>query len=383
MKKSIFKQAIPFILSFFILAACDSSEKSGSDIIQLSFQMDTVMIDPKDELVYLNNNLYGAKITQDRRYIYNYNWRDFAIEKVNLDDLVFDKRISLAKEGPNGVGDFVTDFLIVGNGQLLLSGRNNFFLVDEEGSLKEKVDFMLDPESGLLSSDFLGAHRIFNPEDLILYGVLMNWEENFYQISKVDLNNKAVEKFDQESFDKLKDYKVSFFMEGRPSGGYGPSVMVGESSEKIIFNMNVSNEAVSINKEDGTFQYHSFQSGLFPNLRKKPAKTEVESMEELQRIVTEMGSEIEFSSFFSDDSGNYYRFSYFNKPKVDEEEETSTVVFLSIFDEELNLTAESKVDLIDFRPSFFFFKDGRVWLFRNMDDEMGFLRLKVIKENFN
>jgi hypothetical protein len=380
MKYPPINQALLLILFTLTFSACDSSEISGSETFNLIFQMDTVMIDPKDELLFLNSNLNQAKISQDRQFLYNYNWRDMIIEKINLDDLTFEKGITLAKEGPNGVGDNISGIHILENNQLLLSGRNSFFWVDEDGNLIDKVDFMKMPESGLLASDFLGAQKIFNSEELILYGVLMNWEENLYQITKVDLDKKGIEKIDHESFKKLKDYRISFMMDGRTAGGYGPSVFVGGSPNNIILNTNISNEAISIKGQNSTPLFNSFESQLFPDLRKNPSKTEVESWDELRKLVREMENDIGFSNFIADDSGQFYRFSYFGKTKdVTDEEDPPVVVFLSIFDQDLNLTAESKVDQLEFRPSLFFYKDGRIWIFKNMDDEMAFVRLSIEK----
>ncbi|WP_194775156.1 DUF4221 family protein [Pararhodonellum marinum] len=366
------------ILFSIILFSCESDKEVKEFSDQMTFTIDTVMVDAKEEFLFLNGNLNMAKIDPQNRYLYNYNWRDTKIEKVNLDGLVFEKSIALAKEGPNGVGDYLSDFYVLENGKLLVQGRNSYFWVDEEGNLLEKVDFMNMEDSGLENSDFIGPQKIFNSNELVLYGYLMNWEEDLYQITKVDLDKKTVEKTDHESLLKLKDYKINMTIDGRLAGGYGPSVIVSGSPKKVILSTNVANEALTIQGLNGDPVYHSFQSELFPDLLKKPVKTQVESWEEIQEVVKEMRSEANQGKFFADQNGNFYRFSHKLKFSEDaEDSEPTAEVFLTIFDQDLNQLAESSVKDLDFQPEFYFYKDGKIWIFKNMEDEMGFIRLSI------
>lgn len=364
-----------------LLYSCDSGSEKKEFTDQMAFTIDTVMVEAKEEFLFLNGNLNTAKICPQNRYLYNYNWKDMKIEMVDLDELVFEKSIVLSKEGPNGVGGYLSDYHVLENEKLLLQGRNSYFWVDEEGNLLEKVDFMNMEDSGLESSDFIGPQKIFNSEGLLLYGFLMNWEEDLYQITKVDLDKKTVEKTDHESLQKLKNYKITMMMEGRMAGGYGPNVIVSGNSEKVILSTNVANEALTIQGMDGVPVYHSFQSQLYPNVLKKPGRTQVESWEEMREVVKEMTSEVNQGKFFSDQEGYFYRFSHKVKLSEDtEDNEPKAEVFLTIFDQDLNQLAESSVQGLDFKPEFYFHKDGKIWIFQNMEDEMAFIRLSVSKD---
>ncbi|WP_240477961.1 hypothetical protein [Cyclobacterium amurskyense] len=46
-------------------------------------------------------------------------------------------------------------------------------------------------------------------------------------------------------------------------------------------------------------------------------------------------------------------------------------------DKELNLIAEGTVPEMDRYPRFHFAKDGKLWLFENIEDEMGFVRFDI------
>lgn len=169
-------------------------------------------------------------------------------------------------------------------------------------------------------------------------------------------------------------------MDGRPAGGYGPNVIVSGSQKKVILSTNVANEALTMQGLDGVPVYHSFQSQLFPDVLKKPGKTQVESFDEMRAVVKEMRSEVNQGKFFADQEGNFYRFSHKLKFSEDtEDSEPKAEVFLTIFDQDLNQLAESSVKELDFQPDFYFYKDGKIWIFKNIDDEMAFIRLSISK----
>ena len=75
----------------------------------------------------------------------------------------------------------------------------------------------------------------------------------------------------------------------------------------------------------------------------------------------------------------YFRFSYLQEfaevdgNGVNEKAE----VYLSILDLDFNLVSETVVDGLDKRPNFHFAKDGKIWIFENIDDELAFVRLSI------
>jgi hypothetical protein len=52
-------------------------------------------------------------------------------------------------------------------------------------------------------------------------------------------------------------------------------------------------------------------------------------------------------------------------------------VVLSVYDFDLNVLGESELPQWNKIPKFHFVKDGKIWVFENIDDEMSFVRLSV------
>ncbi len=95
-------------------------------------------------------------------------------------------------------------------------------------------------------------------------------------------------------------------------------------------------------------------------------------------------AEINFQAPVWDEVNNrFYRFSYETVPGVitdsplfeSPEKRQISKIFLSVFDEEFNLIGESAVSQLDQVPNSVFAKDGHIWHYVNVDDELGFVRM--------
>lgn len=53
-------------------------------------------------------------------------------------------------------------------------------------------------------------------------------------------------------------------------------------------------------------------------------------------------------------------------------------MFISIFDKDLNLLAETLVPERTAPPKRHFLKDGKIWIFENIADELAFIRSKIM-----
>ncbi|NHE58879.1 hypothetical protein [Cyclobacterium plantarum] len=60
-----------------------------------------------------------------------------------------------------------------------------------------------------------------------------------------------------------------------------------------------------------------------------------------------------------------------------EENESETKVYLTAFDKDLNMLGEILVPQLRKKPARHFAKDGKIWIYEKMEDEMGFVRLAI------
>lgn len=115
--------------------------------------------------------------------------------------------------------------------------------------------------------------------------------------------------------------------------------------------------------------YELFNSKLTPNAKKVSERTTVNNIEEMMEIVEEAQKQVEFGNFLYDDkSDKVFRFTTDLDRMIGDSATFKNVI--TIFDSDLNQLHEEVVDFN--RPNFSFFKDGKLYSYVNVEDELGF-----------
>lgn len=82
------------LLLIFILIACGKRNNEGliSDTITIS--IDSVKVNAKDKILFLNSNLLQSDLSDDNKSLFNFNLSQHVIEQIDLDEMGF-LRLSL------------------------------------------------------------------------------------------------------------------------------------------------------------------------------------------------------------------------------------------------------------------------------------------------
>lgn len=92
---------LPILAIVFIFISCEKKQKE-LDGPKLAYTVDTVMIDPGDEILFLRYRLNSADISNDGKYLINFNMDDHTVEKINLDGLRLEQKLPFETDGPDG-----------------------------------------------------------------------------------------------------------------------------------------------------------------------------------------------------------------------------------------------------------------------------------------
>ncbi|QYH40442.1 DUF4221 domain-containing protein [Algoriphagus sp. NBT04N3] len=77
---------IYFLILFLISCGGDPEDSSSNQNLEISYEIDTVMVDSGDQLVYLQQGLRAADLTPSKGQLYNFNTNSFEIEVFDLPD---------------------------------------------------------------------------------------------------------------------------------------------------------------------------------------------------------------------------------------------------------------------------------------------------------
>jgi hypothetical protein len=382
------KQLI-FPLLIGLLVGCGGSDSGGnSDEVRFTFGLDTVMVNPGEEILFLNSGLSQAQLSKDKKYLYNFNHTDFSIEKINLDELKFEDKITLSREGPNGVGQFFMGFVLLDENSMLFRCFNQDNIVDWNGNKKHQFDFKKvgNERERISDKEHLFMPTVHPEQPQIYFGLVANWEEKSTTMVVLDLANDEIKRIDLPLFEKTKGFEIEF-NDGQMGFGIGTEKYINRVGGKLFVSAEISSEVFVYNQLTGEMEHRTFESELTANEKKGKHPNKFSDRKELEGIYKKIHEEIGFHAFHWDEKSDvYYRFSsqaIFSD--IGELRENQVVpspigakVYLTVYDKDLNQIAESRVPMLTKKPAFHFVKDGKIWLFENIGDEMGFVRLSIL-----
>ncbi len=371
---------------FLAVSACASKEEKKQAVSdQIRVSLDTVLVDSGDEFLYLQDYLYYSDLSIDKNYLFNFNSQDLVVEKIDLNQLRLEKRIQFEKEGPNGLSSSYPNFSILPDNNFLF-WTYHFYKIFDQNSLMVK-DMQLDK----ISAEYLGNTEYF-PRALYLdendsnrvVGLINHWETGVQFILDFDLASKTFEKIEVPELQKNLDYKIELLQDGTPAGGYGAVMYSLQVDREILISSSAFNEVQILDMKNDSVYIKKWNTPLVGSKKAYlPPITVERTSGELKDIVRKMEEEISYRGIVWDEKNQrYFRFSDRNHFGEDLNEYggyviTGADIFLSIFDKDFNLIAEAEIAELTKTPTTYFTKDGDIWMFENINDELAFVIVKI------
>jgi hypothetical protein len=374
---------LPLFLIFLFPCNPGTERDENLHFSHLSFSIDTVMVDPGDDIINLNGHLYVSAIHPSGTYLYNWDQTNFMLEKINLDKLILEDKIPFQKEGPNGVGSFVGWISMTDDDQIVISNYQDMSLFNLDG---EKIK-ALNLRKKNFEGDKLEDHENFNWKSILankgnqLYGIIGNYSGKNLQLGKVDFDSNTFSKYLLPEYDKLSDYMIRLNSPNR-SEIIAPPQFVNQYENKIIFSTSVFNTLMIYDISLDSLYRMKYANTLTKNSKTGKYRNEVETKEEFREISSKISKEVSFYEPLWDISTQkFYRFSNESLPTTtlaDGTPKFNNKIYLTIFDKDFNLLGENLVKELNIPPFIHFVKDGKIWIFRNIDDELAFIRLSIL-----
>lgn len=374
-----------YVPLFALIFGCGAGSENTeiTNFSNLTFSLDTVMVDPGNEIINLKNGLWISFIDPSASYLYNWDQDNSLLEKINLDKLVLEEKLEYEKEGPNGVGTYVSWMSLTDDDHFVFSNFEDIGVFNQNA---EKIrTYKLRGEQ--FEGDSLHEHESLNRRAIIanggndIYGILGNWTGKEYTFGKIDFHNKILKKHQLPDYEKLSDYSV-MIRSAEMVMISAPEQSVDRIDNNIIISNSVFNSLMVYDLKLDSIYRVDYNTNLTKSSKTGKYRNEVESEKEFQQVMGEINAEINFKKPIWDSKNKrYYRFSYENIPRdtpLEEGQKPKQKVYLTILDKDFQVLGESEVKEMDNVPNTHFVKDGKIWLYHNIDDELAFVRLSIL-----
>ncbi|EON75672.1 hypothetical protein ADIS_3892 [Lunatimonas lonarensis] len=377
------KQVV-FLLTLVVFVGCGGKQGGGDEALRFDVEIDTVMVNPGQEILFLNAGLYGAVLSTDKKYLYNFNHTEFSMEKIDLESLAFVRKIEVSKEGPNGVGQYFMGILPLDEERLLFRCYRQDNVLDWEAKKLRQFDFTKIGDDENKVSEEENFYSLVRMDDGLesFLGLANRYREKVTTAVHVNLTSNSAKRYEIPLFEKTKKFQIEI----GDGGSFGVQSYLVKEGGKAIVCSEISSDMYVYSPESDSFEAHTYHSELTAAEKTGTYPTTVGGIEDLAPVFRRMQEEIAFMPPRWDEINEvFYRFS-FNSVFDDsvEQPENSPIprasgakVYLTVYDKDLNMIAESFMPMISTRPPFHFVKDGKLWVFENIEDEMGFVTLSI------
>ncbi|AFL83775.1 hypothetical protein Belba_1139 [Belliella baltica DSM 15883] len=372
-----------FILFIIILASCGGkdAENTANSYADMTISMDTVVVDSGNEILMAATQSYSHNINDKVDRLYFWDIQSYNLEVVDLDEMVLLEKMPYEKEGPNGVGQYPYQMMLIGDDKVAFVEWNQIVIADMNGNLIKKVK--MDEE---WMKEGLGEKESLNPlgfsdDGNTLYCTISNFERLNSDIIQVDLENKTTKLIELPEYDKRENFRVTFKSE--EGGGMSmsmtyPSLSLDRHQDKLIFWSNAFNALYEYDPEADSLSYRTITNTLTPNEKSGTYQNDVSTLEAMSEVRLQIAQEVSFSKLFWDDQNKvFYRFAHYNLPKI-ADEAVKSKVFISILNNDFEVIGEKEVtEIFKSVPTAQFVKDGKIHAFLNVDDELAYIRMEI------
>jgi hypothetical protein len=336
-----------------------------------------------EDFIYLNWNLTSSDISTDEKYFYNFKTgaTPTGVEVIDLENLKLERVIPISLEGPNGIrSSYVTKVYMLPDDTFYLSDNYEVYHFDKEGN---KLSTMSYAKQEFEGEKLPGEKRIRLNENLspdgktlvALYGG-QKMDESVDGLAIFDLENKRVSYRPMGLFKELDKYQTTLYYEGtQPMSGSMAQIFLQPKGDTLLYSNSAQNKLYFYNLKTDSLTSKTFSSQYTSQEAKNNYPKRSDSEEEFRDITKEKSKEVNYGALFFDDQNDvYWRFA-----KEMDRMKGDTILFktvLTAFDPEFNQLHEELLPADFTLPYKYFAREGMIYLFLNIDDELAFVRLK-------
>ncbi|MCH7410658.1 DUF4221 domain-containing protein [Belliella sp. DSM 111904] len=344
--------------------------------------MDTIKIESKGRNLDLTRLMNISDLNSDRKSIFSYNEFDHSIDQIDLENQVILNNYPFEKDGPNGTGEHFYEFNALKGERFFVQSFEKSAIYDISGRLIQKVDWRNSKDSnGEKYAEFPRRQILVELENLLAFGLSYDDENREVNLDVLSMKDNIVNRLFLNS---KKSYSDLILAIDNTTLFIDPEVYLSWQDSTIIVSYEFSNEIILFDPKSNDLRFVDYNPTLTPKSVKPINVNSINSKEQLQKEFQHYLEQVKYYPPVWDDMGKqYYRLStkrifFEGKDEKSLVPETQKIkVFLSIFDSSFNLTKELEIKEFLYSNEKYFAKDGKLWVFHNFSDELGFIIINI------
>lgn len=374
MKKLFYLLLFPLILS----CGKETSENSESRNIleNLTFSVDTVVVNSKGRLLDLSMGMHNSSLSSDLSTFFHFDIKKTVINEVDLNRLELIGIHPFSTEGPDGVGFNPPRIQSLDNDRfLIVSTGINAGIFSKSGKKEKSLKFNFREIDGLTQFEegLITNQVILSEDEKYMFSTTSNLlinEKVFLYV--IDTENKTGRNIALPALNLALESTI-WLLTGNSGTVQPEQIFTQLLGGKIYISSTVTSDVYRYDYLQDSLQLFEFPHRLVaPNKTgsvQKQFSDEKPFDLERAKLLYQTGFE---KLLWDDERNQFFRFA--RKPIPDDERKwyKRADIYIFAYDKDLILLGEKHLPELDKVPEFPFFKDGKLWSYVNVEDELGF-----------
>ncbi|MEP0714060.1 DUF4221 family protein [Algoriphagus sp.] len=371
------KKLIP-LLSLVLLAACDKKESSESgeseNILEnLTYTVDTVVVDAGDDLFNLKWGMRWFERSADGKSLFLHDSDRSLFQEIDLEQMTLKENYPFDQVGPNGTGR-VNSYQIQPDRSILIPSFQNPGIFNLQG--EQIRSFNLKPIE-LKGAEAINGFAIlnqmrWNTTTEKLYSLPGDITTGKFEFAITDPNAQTVQIFPLVDMEKSQKFRVTQ-VEGDGGAAFTEIYKLTQFKNNYIITCSVGSGIYLYDTSSDRLTYVDFPHKLIPKEKSGEIKNDVSSSQEWYEEYRKVVGQITYWEMNWDEaSSKFYRLASRSLLGENRDDPSSYEVYLLIYDEKFSLLGETRLEGYNEFPRSYFFKDGKLYSYVNIEDELGF-----------
>lgn len=372
------KRIIP-ILFLFAFASCgkkSNSENSESENIleNLTYSVDTLVIDSGQEIMAIAAGFFTPFApTQDKSQLLVFESSSSTLDLVDLEENKLIRKIPYEKEGPNGVGTYVQTLQSLSDSNFFLHSNEKIGIYDYAG---QQVKNLKITPSGIDHSISENYYSLYQNTKITLDqkfltsfpGEMMN-EKKEMMIMNIDKEEAKL--IGLPEMDISSKFRAVYMESG--GGMYVEPYQVTEHGGKLYITCGTISSVYEYDPQTDSLRFIPVNHTITPNSKSGEIINTPNSGDEWWSEYRKIVGQITYQNLIWDESrGIFLRLGRKIALGETRQDPSSSELFLYANDSNLKVLGETKLEGLDESPRIYFFKEGKLYSYVNVEDELGF-----------
>ncbi|MFC4871011.1 DUF4221 family protein [Negadavirga shengliensis] len=380
------KQAFKLLSAVFLTGhalffSCTSNPDSSHER-RLSYTIDTVRIDSKDEILFLQRDLLVSDYSEFEGMLYNFNDRTHHVEQINLNNLTLEKTVPFEQEGPNGTGFWTPDLQAVPGKQLFLGGERTG-IYNLKGELQHRFDWTsVTKERGGLLDEERVFYQVVNPNfHHQVFAVVVHDHTSAVSLRRLNSSSKSIQSYNIDPQEHFKSYTLGDL---NTYNKWYPKIHLSSIKDHVIVSHEFANDFYVLYPDKDSLISIYYDSPLLPSKVTPTREGDLEnSTEDRKNALRNYRSQVVYGPLVFDSKNKHYvrlaasiQYGEKERERYLLPEISDSILYISIFDENFNHLVDQEIPEVKKTgiPKYFT-REGALWMYLNVEDELGFIRI--------